>query len=265
MAGGTTTKVSPWAEQQPYLERGFERAETLYGMNPAGTPYYGGPTVAGFDPAQEAAQGAMLGYATGPRPGIMQAGTETAMMRGLQGDGGVNFQAEPFSRMMAAAGSEARRNLLHNELPSIREAMVGTATQPVQQGGGTRGDLLQQQALADANEQIYNRMADIYGDAYFKAEAAVPDYIKMSQQVQQTPFGMYDRMGEVGADRRAMTQEGINRAMQKYGWESAGPQRALQNYLASVTGDYGSVTTQQRQPNLLGAIGSAVLPGLLTG
>lgn len=260
MAGGSTTKVSPWDKQEPYLERGFQRAETLYGMNPAGTPYYGGPTVAGFDPATEAAQGAMLGYATGPRPGIMQAGTETAMMRGLQGAGGVNFQAEPFSRMMAAASQEAKRNLLHNELPGIREAIV-----EAQPGGGTRGNLMQQQALADANEQIYNRMADIYGDAYFKAEAAVPDYIRMSQQVQQTPFGMYDRMAEVGADRRAMTQEGINRAMQKYDWESSGPQRALQNYLASVTGDYGSVVTQQRQPNLLGALGSAVGGGLLGG
>ena len=260
MAGGSTTKVSPWEGQQPYLERGFQRAETLYGMNPMGTPYYGGPTVAGFDPAQEAAQGATLGYATGPRPGIMQAGTEQALMQGLAGGAGANLTGagNPFSAMMDVAGRQALSQLTGTVLPGIRESI--TYSQP---GGGTRGDLLQDKAIAAAQQQILDKSAGMYGDAWGAAEARVPEYMRQAGAIQQQPLAMYGAMADVGADRRAMTQEGINRSMQAYDWQQAAPQRALQNYLASVTGDYGSVTTQQQQPNILGALGSAIGGGLL--
>ena len=260
MAGGATTKVSPWEEQQPYLERGFQRAENLYQQQPRGTPYYGGPTVAGFDPAQEAAQGATLGYATGPRPGVMQAGTEQALMQGLAGGAGANLTGagNPFSAMMDVAGRQALSQLTGTVLPGIRESI--TYSQP---GGGTRGDLLQDKAIAAAQQQILDKSAGMYGDAWGAAEARVPEYMRQAGAIQQQPLAMYGAMADVGADRRAMTQEGINRSMQAYDWQQAAPQRALQNYLASVTGDYGSVTTQQQQPNILGALGSAIGGGLL--
>ena len=259
MAGGSTTKVKPWDEQQPFLERGFERAETLYGMNPMGTPYYGGPTVAGFDPAQEAAQGATLGYATGPRPGIMQAGTEQALMQGLRGGQGVNYgEGSPFSAMMDRAEQQVRDKLTGTTLPNIREQMMLSG----QYGGGSRGDLLQEKAVAGAAKEFAGNIADQWGGAWTAAQQARPEYMRQAGAIQQQPLAMYGAMADVGADRRAMTQEGINRAMQAYDWEQGAPQRALQNYLASVTGDYGSVTTQQQQPNLLGALGGMLGGGL---
>jgi len=259
MAGGSTTKVKPWDEQQPFLERGFERAETLYGMNPMGTPYYGGPTVAGFDPAQEAAQGATLGYATGPRPGIMQAGTEQALMQGLRGGQGVNYgEGSPFSAMMDRAEQQVRDKLTGTTLPNIREQMMLSG----QYGGGSRGDLLQEKAVAGAAKEFAGNVADQWGGAWTAAQQARPEYMRQAGAIQQQPLAMYGAMADVGADRRAMTQEGINRAMQAYDWEQGAPQRALQNYLASVTGDYGSVTTQQQQPNLLGALGGMLGGGL---
>jgi|TARA_R110000824_G_scaffold51932_3_gene144421 hypothetical protein len=262
MAGGATTKTTPWPTQEPYLEKGFQQAERIYDMNQGmGTPYFGGPTVAGFDPAQEAAQGGVLGYATGPRPGIMQAGTEQSLMRGLQGGQGVNYGAgSPFSAMMAKAEEQVRNKLTGETLPGIREAMVGTWNNPVQPGGGSRGNLLQEKAVSGAAKGFAEQIADQWGGAWNTAQAQVPDYMRMSGQVQQTPLGMYGAMADVGSERRAMTQEGINRSMAKHDWEQAAPQRALQNYLASVTGDYGSVVTQSQQPNFLGAIG-----GLLGG
>jgi len=259
MAGGSTTKVKPWDEQQPFLERGFERAETLYGMKPMGTPYYPGPTVAGFDPAQEAAQGATLGYATGPRPGIMQAGTEQALMQGLRGGQGVNYgEGSPFSAMMDRAEQQVRDKLTGTTLPNIREQMMLSG----QYGGGSRGDLLQEKAVAGAAKEFAGNVADQWGGAWTAAQQARPEYMRQAGAIQQQPLAMYGAMADVGADRRAMSQEGINRAMQAYDWEQGAPQRALQNYLASVTGDYGSVTTQQQQPNLLGALGGMLGGGL---
>ena len=262
MAGGSVPKTDPWEAQQKYLTHGFQQAQDLYNMNPMGTPYYGGPTVAGFDPAQEAAQGGVLGYAGGPRPGVMQAGTEQALMQGLAGGAGANLTGagNPFSAMMNTAGRQALNQLTGTVLPGIRESIVYS-----QPGGGTRGDLLQDKAIAAASQQLIDKAAGMYGDAWGAAEGRVPEYMRMSGQVQQDPLAMYGAMADVGADRRAMTQEGINRSMQRYDWQQAAPQRALQNYLASVTGDYGSVVNQSQQPNLLGAIGSAAGGGLLGG
>ena len=265
MAGGSTTRTEPWEAQQDYLKKGFQQAENLYNLQPMGTPYYGGPTVAGFDPAQEAAQGGVLGYAGGPRPGVMQAGTEQALMQGLQGGQGVNYGAgSPFSAMMNRAEEQVRGKLLGTTLPEIRQGMVGL-NQSVQPGGGSRGDLLQEKAITAAAKEFAGKTADQWGGAWNAAQAARPEYMRMSGQIQQDPLSMYGAMADVGADRRAMTQEGINRAMQRYDWGQAAPQRALQNYLASVTGDYGSVVNQSQQPNILGAIGSAAGGGLLGG
>ena len=264
MAGGSVTKTEPWEEQQKYLTQGFEQAQNLYNLNPMGTPYYGGPTVAGFDPAQEAAQGAALGYATGPRPGVMQAGTEQALMQGLRGGQGVNYGAgSPFSAMMNRAEEQVRGKLLGETLPGIRESMVGLSG-PVQPGGGSRGDLMQERAIQSAAKEFAGNIADQWGGAWTAAQQARPEYMRQAGAIQQQPLAMYGAMADVGADRRAMTQEGINRSMQAYDWQQAAPQRALQNYLASVTGDYGSVTTQQQQPNLLGAVGG-MLGGKLFG
>jgi len=262
MAGGATTKISPWEGQKDYLTRGFQRAEDLYNRQPYGMQPFAGPTVAGFDPAQEAAQGGVLGYAGGPRPGIMQAGTETALMKGLAGGAGVNYGAgSPFSQMMNIAGRDVTRNLTGTVLPGIRQGMVMAG----QEGGGSRGDLLQQKALNAAASTLADRAAEMYGGAWSQAQGLVPEYMRQSAGIQQTPLGMYGAMADVGADRRAMTQEGINQAMARYQQAQAGPQQALQNYLASVTGDYGAVINQQNQPNILGAIGSAIGGGLLGG
>jgi len=87
MAGGTkvsTTQTGPWGGyvgdpefkgskswgQQPYLIGGMEQARTLYDMDQGrGPAYYGGQTLAGFTPAEQAAQRAVTGYAMGPRAG----------------------------------------------------------------------------------------------------------------------------------------------------------------------------------------------------
>ena len=84
MSGGTkvqTTRTEPWKEQMPYLERGFEYTQDLYRSGALNPAYYGGQTVAGFTPAQEAAQAATLRYATDPQ-------TEALMGTAQRGLGG---------------------------------------------------------------------------------------------------------------------------------------------------------------------------------
>ena len=83
MSGGTkvqTTRTEPWTEQKPYLTSGFKRAEDLYSTGKMTPSYFGPSTVAGFDPAQSAAQAAQYTYATGPRPGNLMAGAEGTVL-----------------------------------------------------------------------------------------------------------------------------------------------------------------------------------------
>ena len=67
------------------------------------------------------------------------------------------------------------------------------------------------------------------------------------------PMGMYQAIGDVGAQRRGMTQEGINQAMMRYNYEAQRPQTALQNYLSSISGAYGGTSTAT--PSAIGSLG----------
>ena len=275
MSGGSkVTTTAPWEEQQPYLTRGFDRAEELYKQ---GMPkYYTGDTLAGFDPAQSAAQTAQLGYATGPRVGAMQAGAERALLSKLGGQtpftdqqtsdllaGNVNYGAgTPFGAMADVYGQQYASQLA-KQMPGIRQQMV-----QYQPGGGSRGDIVQGMAESAASKNLATNLAQMYGGAYQQAQGQRMPMAQMAigQQtagmgayptIMGAPMGMYGAMADVGAQRRALAQEQINRDMQKYQYTAGAPQSALQNYLASVTGDYGSVVTAPGKDytgNILGAI-----------
>jgi hypothetical protein len=80
--------------------------------------------------------------------------------------------------------------------------------------------------------------------------------------IMDAPFSLYNRMGQVGAQRRGMNQEMINQDMARYNYEANAPQQALANYMNTISGDYGGTTTQTtpgpsgfgQMTNLIGAV-----------
>ena len=266
MGGGTqvsTSTTAPWEEQIPYLTEGFRAAKDLYNQ---GVPeYYPGETLAGFDPAQTAAHKATLGYAMGPRVGAMQEGGENALMRSLGGHTGFNpYQTydllagnvrqgpgTPYRAMENALTQGVVGNLQKNILPGIRNQQV-----QYQPGGSSRASLMQDRAVTDAVQSgLTKPLADMYSSAYQTAQGMrlpAANQIIGQQQFGQSqypttmnaPLGMYNAMGKVGADRRAMTQSAIDRDMARYEYQANAPMNALRNYMAMVTGDYGSTGTQ---------------------
>jgi hypothetical protein len=266
MGGGTrvsTSESAPWEEQIPYLTAGFDEAKQLY--NRGAPPYYSKDTLAGFDPVQTAAQHNVLGYAMGPRAGAMQAGGEAALLRSLGGYTGFTpgQQADllagnvrtgpgtPYGAMAGALTGDVIGNLQKNVLPGIRQQQV-----MYQPGGSSRAALQQDRAVTDAVARgLTKPLAQMYTDAYQTAQGqrlpAASQIIGQQQYGQQAypsimsaPLGMYAALGDVGAARRAMTQETINRDMARHQYESTAPQQALQNYMAMVQGNYGGTTTQ---------------------
>ena len=288
MSGGGTTvqtaKSEPWEEQKPYLIKGMAGADKLLQQ---GLPdYYQGKTLAGFDPAQTAAQQATLGYAMGPRTAGMQMGAEGALGRSLGGYTGFtpNQQANllagqvdlgpstPFASTANALQQQVMGQLKGNILPGLRQQ-----TMTYQPGGGSRGNLVQNKAIANAVQQgLTKPLADMYSGAYQQAQGmrlpAAQQIIGQQQFGQQAyptimgaPMAMYDAMNRVGAARRGMSQSIIDRDMARYNYESMAPYNALNQYMNTISGNYGGTTTQTtpKQGGGLGSILGAVLPMML--
>jgi hypothetical protein len=89
-------------------------------------------------------------------------------------------------------------------------------------------------------------------------------YLGQYPTIMSSPLSNIAAMDKVGQQRQAMEQRGIQSAMDRYAYESQLPSIGLQNYLASISGDYGSnvQATGPAGPNpmltaLAGGIGMA--------
>ena len=260
MSGGTSvteSREAPWEIQEPYLTSGFERAQSLY--NRGAPRYYSGPTVAGFDPTEEAAQAATLGYAMGPEARGQQLAAQGSLVQGLSGQ----VDLPQYNRMRDALATGVQSKLTGEVLPGIRESLVR-----YQPGGSTRGDLVQNKAIADAvTTGMTKPLADMYTSAYGRAQDRAVQSGQMYPSIMGAPMGLYGAMGDVGAQRRAMTQEGINRDMAEYQYEANKQQQQLANYMSMISGNYGGTTTQTTPTQsplagLLGSLGSAAIMAL---
>jgi hypothetical protein len=324
--GGTTVQTStsePWKAQIPYLLAGFKGAKDLFNK---GIPeYYPGETLAGFDPAQTAANKAILGYTMGPRPAAQQAGAERQLLdtyglaknlgrmggaaarRGLQLQGplsqgqysrltpysGQQYNdllagnvrtgaGTPYAAMENALTQGVIGNLQKNVLPGIRQQQV-----MYQPGGSSMGANQQNKAVSEATAAgLTKPLAQMYSDAYQTAQGMrMPaaqmglgaqqfgmNYGLQGQQLAQgagqlglgavdryagvmnAPLSMYNAMGDVGAGKRAMTQEAMNRDQARYQYQATAPQQHLANYLSMIQGNYGGQSTQVT-PNQGGGMG----------
>ena len=281
---------------------------------PEGKPtlpgYYPGATTAGFDPAQQAAQAGILGYAMGPRTQAMQKAAENQLL-GMydvskqipdyamgRGDVAQNYMTDalsavkptytdlmrgkvdyisadsPYKAMADVYGQQYMSEISKN-MPAVRQQMV-----QYQPGGGSRGDIAQANIVNAASKNLAQNLAGLYGGAYQQAQAqrmpaaqalagqygagaqtalgagelGLAGYGGAGQMGTQAlsqypgmmaaPLSMYGAMGDVGAQRRAMSQAAMDSDMARYQYEATKPQQALQNYMASISGDYGGVRTQ---------------------
>jgi hypothetical protein len=108
---------------------------------------------------------------------------------------------------------------------------MGLGAQQFGMGYGLQGQQAARQAgeLGVAGQEASRRAGEL-------GLAAVGQY----PSTMMAPLGMYGAIGNVGAQRRAMSQAAIDRDMARYEYQANAPQNALRNYMAMVTGDYGS-------------------------
>jgi hypothetical protein len=301
MSGGSkvqTTRTEPWEQQKPYLERGFEYTKDLHRSGALNPAYYGGQTVAGFTPIQKEAQAATLRYAKDPQTeafmGAAQAGLGGALgygadamgygtaaarplstseyegytpfEQGQYGDllaGTVDTDTGPFRDVADVYGRQAMGQLTGEVLPGIRSAITQS-----QAGGGTRGDIVQSNAIAAANQQMTDNIAKAQFDAYNRAQGMRLPAAQMGLGAQQAamgygmqgagatqgalsqypsilgaPLSMTGAAGQVGAQQQAMDQQLLDADRAEYAYNSQRAQLGLQNYMAGISGEYGGTST----------------------
>jgi len=289
MSGAFTSQATtePWKQQIPYLEKAFQTAENLYmpGGKPTLPGYYPDPTVAGFDPYQTMAQESIVNYAKGKVPGALQSAAAVANLGQMEGQtpftgqqrgdllaGRVDTGADtPYGDIANTYGQQFI-NQMTKGLAEVRQGMVGSTAMPVQPGGGSRGDLAQERVIASGQQALAQNLANLYGGAYQTAQGQrLPTaQMELGQRaagleayptIMGAPMGMYQAIGDVGAQRRGMTQEGINQGMMRYNYEAQRPATALQNYLSSISGAYGGRSTAT--PSAIGSLGQ--IGSLLAG
>ena len=151
------------------------------------------------------------------------------------------------SRMYADAYSQAQgRRLPAGQMAlSAQQAAQQLGTQGAQLGLGAGG--LAQQGYGTGLQGVQG--AQGAGQLGLSALGQYPG-------IMQAPLSMYQAAGDVGAQQRAMTQEGYNQAMAKYNYGAMAPQQALQNYMSMISGQYGGQSTAT--PSALSSLGQLV-------
>ena len=173
----------------------------------------------------------------------------------------------PFNTMANVYGNQALNQLTGKILPGIRESIVN-----YQPGGGARANQIQSSAIQGAQKNLQDQLATMAYSAYQDAQNQRMPMANMIMgqreqglnqypNVMNAPLGLMSTIGDVGAERRAMTQEDINQAMLRYNYKAQAPQQNLQNYLANVSGNFGGVSSATPSP--LSSIGQ--LAGLFLG
>ena len=216
MSGGggkTQTQSSgssaPWAAQQPYLTKGFKRAEDLYQQGPL--EYYPGQTYAGMSPtSQQALQG------------ITQ--------RGLEG-----------SPLNAASGSYLQDVLggkyLNQDSPGF-DAVANrarAAADSTYSGMGRYGSGAHDTAVADSvgalAYQNYNDERGRMGQAAALAPTiAGQDFIDLNAVNQAGQQYQGELQNQIGAD------------MARYNFQQQAPYANLQDYQNFINGNFGGTS-----------------------
>ena len=241
--GGTSTTTSS-PLQQPYYKQLIGQANNLYQQ---GLPnYYGGATVAGMTPAQMESMNQSANWATQGAQDMMGSVNQNfgQMMSGkatmAQGYGGLTDQFNGgLGQMMSGQVqtgegtpwqglADSYTQMAGEEAAKLNTQVRGGQVMSGQHGGSSRGDLLNNQVMDAANDQVSNNLAAMYGNAYGQA-----------QQQQSDAIGQYGRASLNAQNNAAQTQMG---ALQQYGSIMSMPMQIAQ-------GLYNQVGLPQQQMN----------------
>jgi len=232
------TNSAPWKPQQPYLEQGLKRAESLY-MSP-GPQFFPGSTVAGFSPNQTQAQQRGVARSLSGNP-VMGASSDYAR-RSIAGDflnsgdqNGMVFQ-----------------NIASKIMPAVNSQFSSSG----RYGSGLHGDTLGRsltEAYAPIAMDNFQRERGMQEDmARYAPQYAANDYLDIAAQ------------DAIGGQQQQLGQAELDDAVQRWSYNQDMPFNKLSQYVGLIGGNWGGQTTSQQpytKPGMLSTLGGLGMMG----
>ena len=260
------------AELKPYYTDILSKAQALYDKRTEeGFVPYEGPTIAQFTPEQEQAFTGIAGLQGQVAPKFAEA--ERITKEAISPITGEQIQEamSPYQQAVVDIEKrEAQKSFEQNVLPQIRAAQVAQGS-----FGGTRGTLLEAQAIADQQQQLADIQAKGSAQAFRDARAALEaERTRMGQGATQlaniAPQALKTGLQELGAQqtvgelKQRQAQTALDEAYRQFLQEKQEPYEAMQKYQAVVTGA-PLTTTQFAPPPAPGpSLGQTLLGGATT-
>jgi len=223
--------------QQPFYQQQLGQAQNLY---QSGLPqYYQGATVAGFTPAQLESQNLASNWITGGAQTLMNTmqGNYQDMMSGRVNTG----EGSPYGDMANVYKQQA--------IDSANDVMQGVRSNQVmsgQPGGSSRGDLLNNRVIDEANKNVSQQLAGMYNNAYNQAQATRNNALGQYGNIMNMPLAMSGALyNQVGLPQQQLNQAIMNDAKARYDYNSMLPFRNLEYYRNMVGGNFGGTTSSQ--------------------
>ena len=237
--------------QQPYYQQQLGQADNLYNM---GMPeYYRGATVAGMTPAQMESMNLASNWVTGGAQDMMgnMSNNYNDMMSGRVNTG----EGSPYGDMANVYQQQAMENA-QDMMSGLRSSQVMSG----QQGGSTRGDLLNNQVIDDANKNVSQNMAGMYNNAYSQAQNTRNNALGQYGNIMNMPLGMSAALyNQVGVPQQQLNQNIMNDAKQRYDYNSQLPWQNLQRYQQMINGNMGGTSSSSS-----GGSSTQTVPGQTT-
>lgn len=269
MGGGSqqqqTSKTEPWGAQQPYLKEGFSEAERLYQDGPA--QYYPGSTFVEQSDPTKAGLEAQTNLASGGNPLIDSAAsfTQNTLTGGqtnpyasmMEGTANGDFLTNnPFlDDVYGAASGKVTRDFNDTVLPGIASqfGMSGNA-------GSTMHELALGKASEGLTDSLGSMAANIYGGNYQQERdrqtgAQQGLFSQTGQQqmgalglapgIREAQFGDAGKLQEAGKAYEGFGEKVLEDDINRFNYGQNSDMAALQDYLAMISGNFGSTSTSR--------------------
>jgi hypothetical protein len=220
--------------QQAHYDQLLGQADNLYKQ---GMPdYYSGQTVSGFTPAQMESMNLTSNWVTNEAQDMMGSMNNNYMdmMSGRINTGAGSPYGDMANAYRRQAGDQA--NQLMGEVRS-GQVMSG------QYGGSARGDMLNQNVMNEANQQVNDNLSMMYGNAYQNAQDQRTQALGQYGNIMNMPLEMSKQLyNRVGLPQQQLNQGIMNDQKQRYDYAAMSPYNNLAQYAQFISGNMGGMT-----------------------
>ena len=134
----------------------------------------------------------------------------------------------------------AYKNQAMNSAQDMMGGLRSSQVMSGQAGGSSRGDLLNNRVIDEANQQVTNAGAAMYNNAYNQAQSTRNNALGQYGNIMNMPLSMSSQLyNQVGLPQQQLNQAIMNDAKARYDYNSMLPFRNLDYFKGMIGGNMG--------------------------